>query len=336
MSINWFYLDQPATENYNPLMKFKLLLFLAGLLVGAGLTITTLSPRHSAELEHERAEAAKLQALVETSQQEAAKLQAANLQLAAEVQAARTNSSRRTTASARAARSAGNAWASMFGGRGESNKFSSAMGGLMKAAMAQQVESQLSTLKFRLKLSDPQAAEVRAILEKQFGAAGDMATRMFQGKLDTNEVLKARSSLGDSHTQINALLSPEQQAAYAAYLEDERHTHAATAASVEVAQLQTALQLDPDQQQKVYNVIYDQTLKVMSAADQKDGQHWDWQKSEADKLAALRSVLTAEQLAAYEKQAEAKQQMLNSLMQSFGGDTNGASSIGVSFSTIGN
>jgi hypothetical protein len=57
----------------------------------------------------------------------------------------------------------------------------SAMSGLVKTAMTQQVEIEISTMKLRCHLTDDQEKAIRALLEKQIAEAGDMFGKMLGG-----------------------------------------------------------------------------------------------------------------------------------------------------------
>ena len=201
----------------------------------------------------------------------------------------------------------------MFGGWSDTNR-AGAMSKMIKAAMQQQVEMKISGLKSRLHLSYEQEQSVRGLLEKQSASAGAAAAKMFEGKASKDDLSKSASSAGDAKGQIKELLTPEQQAEYEKFQSEERQTQAQMVANVELSQLQTMLQLNQQQQDQVYQVLYDQAQQNLAQTD--GGMHVspDWERQIEAKKEALRPVLTAEQLQSYEKFLNAQRDMMKAFM----------------------
>jgi hypothetical protein len=211
--------------------------------------------------------------------------------------------------------------ASIFTGRKDgTNSNSEAFSNMMKAGIQQQMENKISALKLRLKLTEEQEAGIRDVLQAQFDRASEITARMFQGKISREEMEKMGAADANIDDSIRGLLTPEQVSAYDQFQKEERQLQAAQVANMELFQMQGALQLTTEQQDQVYNILYDQNLKAMSTSE---GRTFDsWQDRMKARTESLRTVLTAEQFQAYEKQQEVQRQMANNLMQSFGAGTN--------------
>jgi hypothetical protein len=270
-----------------------------------------------------RTELTPLQKRVAQLETDNARLTTDNLALkgAATAPLAQVKPTRRTSRS-----EAPSPFAAFFGaGKGGTNATGGAWGQLMKAGIQQQIEGKVSALKLRLKLTEAQEAAIRAQFQTQFDRAGEMATRMFQGKVSKDEMQKVAGDEKSTEAAIRELLTPEQLAEYDKYQQEERQTQAARVANLELLQMQSALQLTTEQQEQVYNILYDQILKGIATANRYEGVVID----NTQRTDALRGVLTAEQFQAYEKQQAARQQMVHSWMQAFGGSTNSAEPVSV-------
>lgn len=220
--------------------------------------------------------------------------------------------------------------AALFGGgKDGTNKTGEVFANMMKAGIQQQIEGKMSALKLRLKLTDAQEKAIRERLQAAFDRAGEMASRMFQGKLSKEEMEKMGGEEENAETAIRELLTPTQVAEYDRYQQEERQVQAARVANMELLQMQSALQLTTEQQEQVYNILYDQTLKGITVDRLTADPVGNWQQQMDARTEALRKVLTPEQLQTYRKQQEAQRQMVNSLMQSFGGSTNDAGPVSI-------
>jgi hypothetical protein len=136
----------------------------------------------------------------------------------------------------------------------------------------------------------------------------------------------------DAEAAIRQLLTPEQAAEYDKYRQEELQVLAARVANMELLQIQSALQLTTEQQEQVYNILYDQTLKTVSGTNQMPLTAWqDQLKARTE---ALRGVLTPEQFQAYQKQQEAQRQMMNSLIQSFGVGSNSIDGVPIQIEVV--
>jgi hypothetical protein len=310
-------------------MNSKAVAFVVGVAVGVGATALVLTTRpHSPEAD---AEHAQLQAELGTATNQVAelgeqltaaktrsqKLEADNLQLATKVQ----ELMKQKPAIAKAGKDkSANPLAAMFGD--EDSESGKAMKGMMEAAMKQQVEGKLGRMKDKLNLSGDQEAQIRAILEQQIGAGSAMAQKMLSGKLSKEEIADAGKQAGDPESQIKALLSPEQQTAYTELQQEEQHNNARLMANSELLQMQGALGLSQEQQDKVFQALYAQTEhQLAGATGGADPKAFNPQTMMDQKLAALKGVLTDEQFARYKAMQEQQLKLIQAFMPKDGGTT---------------
>jgi hypothetical protein len=194
-----------------------------------------------------------------------------------------------------------------------------AMSGLMKSAIEQQTVGKLDRLKSRLNLTAEQEEGVRAVLTRQAERATAAAERMFAGDLSREELGAMDRQAGNPEEEIKALLTPEQLTAYEAYKQEENVSNARLAANAELLQMQGALGLSQEQQDRAFNALYDFTLDTLNGKIEdgipKDGdpaaaltQHFD------RKVRALEGVLTPEQMESYRKLQESQVKMIQDML----------------------
>jgi hypothetical protein len=91
-------------------------------------------------------------------------------------------------------------------------------------------------------------------------------------------------------------------------------------ANMELTRLQGMLQLTDDQQDKVFNVLYQNAEQTFSLDKSFDPGNWrqTWQQREDAKAESLRSILTPEQFDAFQKHKEAEKEMMKTVTESMG------------------
>lgn len=193
------------------------------------------------------------------------------------------------------------------------------MSGLMKNAIEQQTVGKLERLKPRLNLTPSQEEGIRAILTRQAEHATAAAERLFTGDLSAEDLGAVNREAGNPEAEIKALLTPEQLTAYEEYKDEENVSNARLAANAELLQMQGALGLTQEDQDRVFNVLYDLTLDTLKGnlgdAPPKDSDPASavtWQMER--KLKALEPVLTPAQLASYRKLQEDQARMIRNLL----------------------
>jgi hypothetical protein len=308
-----------------------LLPFLAGLIIGV-LAMLVLRPVKqpsqapapvSSPVAEDRVQREQLKEQLSTAEARTEELKAENVALTAQLESLKTNTTASTASNESAIASAPSPanqspFAAMFGGAGGSNQVGEAMSKMMKAAMQQQVEGKMSAMKARLHLTDDQEHKVRDILEAQYDKIGDATAKLFQGKASKDDLQRPGASAGNSDAAIKDLLTPEQQAGYDQLQVEERQNRAQMTANMELMQIQSMLQLDQSQQDRVYSAVYDLTLKQMTPAADGTGAPKDINQAFDAKVDALRPILTPDQLQNYQKFIDSQRQMVNSMMQTFG------------------
>jgi hypothetical protein len=137
-----------------------------------------------------------------------------------------------------------------------------------------------------------------------------MTQKIMAGKKLSAEDLPKPSDPGaNTEQQIKDLLSPEQLIAYGDLQKEESLSNARIVANAEMMQLQMNVSLTPEQQDKVLNVLYEQSLKQMNGETAKSilasGSAHPATPADAfqvaldQKLKALEPVLTPDQLDKY-------------------------------------
>lgn len=303
-------------------MRAKLLPFAAGLVVGIAATLVFHLVRPSTPTTSAvESQTSQLADKLAAAQKQVSHLEEQNAALASELddrRAAMASLLEEKAPSPEGQSPGKSPFAAMFGGGGSgTNQFGEAMGKMMKVAMQQQLEMRMGALKSRLRLTDEQEQKVRALLEEQFGTAGEMATKFFQGKLTKEESEKLKDSATERKTELKDILTPEQQTEYEKYEMEQRQVQAQMVANMELMQIQQMIQLGPEQQDQVYDVLYAQTEEQLRATDGAMHVSADWEEQLNAKIRAIRAVLTPDQFATYEKFMESQREMFKAMMQSF-------------------
>jgi hypothetical protein len=198
------------------------------------------------------------------------------------------------------------------------NQFTASMAETMKDSLEQHFQRRLKKMQERLNLSPEQAQAIQEILARQAKGFGEAVKGVYSGKLDREKMAKLREANGKPEDQIRALLSPEQQTAYAAFKEEETANNAHLAANGELLQMHSGLELTPEQQDKVFAILYDQTLqqyKEESGGSAPTNPVEAMQAISDRKLEALKGVLTLAQLDGYRQQQERQIKFLKGIVR---------------------
>ena len=269
-----------------------------------------------AELERLRAEAAPLPALqaelsrwrqVEVDQAELKRLREQKNADQLELLRLRAKATNTRQAEAEAAQLRTELERQTADGSGLTNGIAGPMGELMQAGLEQITQRRLNRMQERLNLSPAQAQAIRDILTRQTRGMAEATKGVIAGKIDQQKLAALRQGKGDPESQIQALLSPEQQTAYATLREEEKLNTARSAANMELLQMQTTLDLTAEQQDKVFAVLYDQAVQQQNteASDPQPANPAEAMQGVMHrKLQSLEGVLTPTQLAGYRQQQE--------------------------------
>jgi hypothetical protein len=168
-------------------------------------------------------------------------------------------------------------------------------------ATARRVEGDLAGLNAKLHLTPEQTQAVRDILSRQ--ARVDLAEteHLYAGKYDKEELDRLQKEAGDRDAQIQALLTPDQKAAWPDYKREVAAQGARWMASIQMQQLQSELDLTSEQADQASAALYQfyldrRTGKAKSGAKD-DVEDFVWQLDQQTK--ALEPILTPTQLESY-------------------------------------
>ena len=188
------------------------------------------------------------------------------------------------------------------------------MGDLMNQGMKQQFEGKLSRMTATLHLTPEQARAARDILMREAGVMSAGMQQAFSGKFDKDELASMAKGAGNPEEQIKALLTPDQRAAYPGYQQEESAFTARQSANFELIQMESALGLTSEQEDRAFAALYDVTFNQLTningltkgamptsvPASTNPADIMQWSFDQKDK--ALESVLTPTQLDSYRQQ----------------------------------
>jgi hypothetical protein len=182
-----------------------------------------------------------------------------------------------------------------------------------KAALAK-----LARMKAQLQLTDDQAQAISDIMIKKIERNSQLALNAMQGGQLVPPVDRMTSQ--NEESDIKALLSPDQLAAYMDFKQSELVASAKTSAQSELTQMTDEMDLTQDQQARVQAALYqlnlsqasapqapqdkDAMTRVLATGSYADVISFSVQKQKQtldNRLQALDGILTPEQLKTYEQ-----------------------------------
>lgn len=204
-----------------------------------------------------------------------------------------------------------------------SNPVIGAMADGVKRGFEQQVEGRLSRMTASLHLTPEQTQAARDILMRQARAMAAGAQQAITGKYDKEELARLRQEGGDTEAKIKALLTPDQQAAYPSYQQEEAAHNASRVANTELQQMQSTLGLTSEQLDQVYAALYEVSFNQLtdstkpSSADIAEAMQWEtdaMQRALDRKAKALEPILTPTQLDKYRQQLATQAKLVKDIM----------------------
>ena len=189
----------------------------------------------------------------------------------------------------------------------------------MKQSLEQHVEDRLSRMTASLHLTPEQTQAVRDILARQARAMGVGMQQAMSGKYDKQELTRLAREGGDTDAQIKALLTPEQQAGYPGYQQEEAAHNASRAANAELRDMQPTLGLTSEQLDQVYSALYEVSFSQLTSGTKRPpgdtaGEAEAVQRAEDQKAKALEPVLTPTQLDKYRQQQAIRVRLVKDIM----------------------
>lgn len=176
-------------------------------------------------------------------------------------------------------------------------------------------EARLARMKKMFNLTSEQEQAVKEVMFKHIQSQTQMTMDMMTGKLTPEQRQAQIREAGSEETEIKALLSAEQLAAYPQYLEVEKVTSAANLAKSEASLVANNFSLSTEQQEQVRLSFYKMNLtnflnqEAVSAANasgnlaEAASLGIELQKSRLDqKIKILEGILSQEQIDTYREE----------------------------------
>jgi chromosome segregation ATPase len=229
---------------------------------------------------------------------------------------------------------------------GASSLFGSGqMADAMKAATTQQHQERLLLLESRLHLTPDQIAAVQAAMDREDKLGQEMIAKFSSGKINPNDpqFMTEIGAMGQGAKTVdetlNDILTPDQKTAYQQMQTDQQTTSAETQAVFEMDQLAPLLQLTDAQKDQVSTALYQaqtttQDPNWIQANNANPSDPTAFMEAQAKaKADALSKVLTPDQMAIYNQQAQselaAQKAMMQNFMKTGAGAAAASSSMGV-------
>ncbi|MDI9384871.1 MAG: hypothetical protein QM518_11280 [Verrucomicrobiota bacterium] len=192
----------------------------------------------------------------------------------------------------------------------------------IQQAIQQGMDTELAKAQQRLNLSDDQVESIRGFVESAFAEGGENLRKLLEGEAAPDQMPSAEEWGLELEQKMLAVLTPEQQADYWKYKRQDSMAQARAGAGNEIAQLQRQLDLTADQQEQVFDVLYQQQLNRLDPdpttldqrpLDEIEAAEWDLEQS----LTRLQSILSEEQLEQYRKEQEQRLNFMRNLRTMF-------------------
>jgi hypothetical protein len=184
------------------------------------------------------------------------------------------------------------------------NPVPAAMAEAMKQDMEQAAEGRLARMAASLGFTPEQTQAAREVLLRY----AQVERQVFSGSTNVEEFASLGKAAADKEQQIQALLTPEQKAAYQNYQQEEAARDARQAASAELLQMTASLNLTSEQEDRAYAALYELSLNQLTGrtATASTSQTDAMQAFLDQKTKALEPVLTPDQLEKYRQQQAAQ------------------------------
>ena len=175
---------------------------------------------------------------------------------------------------------------------------------LLKGAANFQAKAQIARAKERLNLSTNQENAIRGIVDNAIATGNENLRRVLSGSARADEVPSTEQWGAALEQQILSQLTPDQQAAYQKYKQEDQSATARLTANDELLRIQSSLRLSQEQQDQMFKILYVQALNgadpsTASPAGRPADPLAAFQWQVAEKLKAAESVLTPAQMATY-------------------------------------
>jgi len=167
-----------------------------------------------------------------------------------------------------------------------------------------QSQQRMFLLQSRLHLTPDQATAIKAAMDADAKARRDVMQQMYRdgGKVDP----QAAANANTLDKTLASVLTPDQQTAYQQVQADEKTSRADTAATVQMNQVAPLLQLTDAQKDQVFNALYQVQMSAPDPASLMTNPNAaTLVTSQAQATEdALSKILTPDQMALYQQQAQ--------------------------------
>jgi hypothetical protein len=165
------------------------------------------------------------------------------------------------------------------------------------------IHDRIQFLKSRLGLSDEQAAEIQAILEKEGSIEAGIQPASLSQTSNLEAYQAANEAAAKADERIISLLQPDQQEEYTA-LQRERHEQRAEASLTrDMNRLKQTAKPSPDQEERIREAFWKLSWEEEKQPPSFGPKIAAIRKKREARLSILRDVLTLEQLEAYQGKA---------------------------------
>lgn len=188
--------------------------------------------------------------------------------------------------------------------------------GMAQQAMASEEAVRLEKLKAALNLTPQQTQAISDLMAGQTREEAQTFSNLLSGNVSPDQLAKMNGTESDLSTEIKALLTPDQAAAYDQFTQTEASTKANASAKSDLADIMKieGMELSAEQQDRIRAVLGEEALKAVrspAAVIQRPDQ------LNADSIAAseqqyldrrlelLQGILTPEQLKLYQQHEQA-------------------------------
>ncbi len=187
-----------------------------------------------------------------------------------------------------------------------------------RATMDLNVDAQIARARERLQLNPEQEQSMRAVVSHALNVGQEDLRKVASGEAQPENVPAPLEWAKALEQEILAVLTPEQQATYYRYKEQDVHANARLLANGELLSIQNSLGLSPEQQDQAFGALFNH------AVNQLDPDHaslaerprspiaaLEWENSR--KLQALETALSSQQLESYRRIQDLQVQYWRSL-----------------------
>lgn len=199
----------------------------------------------------------------------------------------------------------------------DSQASNSPMGEFMATAMEQHVLGKVARMTEKLGLTPQQTESVKEIFLRHAKVTSAGVQQVLSGKVNKDELAALGKDAGNQEDQIKEVLSEQQKAVYQDYKDEENAQDARLMANNELLQMHTAMNLTQEQQDQVFQILYEFNMDQLTGKLKNPESSSDpaaeaqWLFDQMNKV--LEPLLTPAQMEAYKQQQDAQIKLFRDL-----------------------